>query len=246
MIDYRIYKFSKKELFFVLMRGLLLITVAGLLFYESMLGILLLTPYLLFYMKEQRKKSITKRKQRLTNGFLDGIRCIVAALEAGYSMENAVGEAVKDLKLMYDEDAEIVIEFISIQRQISNNIPVEVAFDQFAKRSDLPDIESFSEVFTTAKRTGGDIIKIIRMTSNTICEKIEVKREITTLISAKQFDVNILKCIPFGIIAYLWITSPGFLSPLYHNIFGNLIMSLLLIIYICICKFAEHITNIEI
>ena len=117
---------------------------------------------------------------------------------------------------------------------------------QFAMRSGIEDIESFSEVLYTAKRTGGDIVKIIRSTSNAISDKLEVKREIKTMITAKQFEVTILKIIPFGIIIYLWLGSPGFLDPLYHNLFGILFMTVILILYTVINKIANTITSIEV
>lgn len=244
--DYLVYKFSKKELMIVCAKGVLLCSIVGFIFYRSIYGILILLPYVYYYVKEQRTIKMILRKERLSIGFRDGIRCLLAALEAGYSLENAIGEAVADLKLMYDNDAEIVNEFTHIHRQIKNNITIEDAMAQFAMRSGIEDIESFSEVLYTAKRTGGDIVKIIRSTSNAISDKLEVKREIKTMITAKQFEVTILKIIPFGIIIYLWLGSPGFLDPLYHNLFGILFMTVILILYTVINKIANTITSIEV
>lgn len=246
ILNYSNYEFTKKELSIVVLKGVILCCIIGFIFYRSLFGIIILFPYVFFYVKEQRNKKMILRKQRLSIGFRDGIRCILAALEAGYSLENAIGEAINDLKLMYEDEAEIVREFLHIQRQIKNNITIEEAMEQFALRSGIEDIESFSEVLVTAKRTGGDIVKIIRSTSNAISDKLEVKREIITMITAKQFEVTILKVIPFGIIIYLWLGSPGFLDPLYHNIFGVIFMTTVLILYLFINKVANNITNIEI
>lgn len=244
--NYLIYQFTKKELFIVCAKGVLLCSVVGVVFYKSILGILIILPYVYFYVKEQRNAKMLLRKQRLSIGFRDGIRCLLAALEAGYSLENAVKEAISDLKLMHSNESEIVKEFIHIHRQIKNNITIEEAMAHFAIRSGVEDIESFSEVLFTAKRTGGDIIKIIRSTSNAISDKLEVKREIITMITAKQFEVTILKIIPFGIIIYLWLGSPGFLDPLYHNVFGVIFMTIILILYTIIQKIAKKITYIEV
>lgn len=246
VIDYSVYEFNKKELLLVVMKGLGIISVVGTLFYQSVYGIILLTPYMLYYVNSERKKKIILRKQILNIGFRDGIRCMLAALEAGYSLENSIGEAVDDLIHMYGTNAEIVLEFTLIQRQVKNSTPIEDALEQFALRTGLEDIESFSEVLKTAKRTGGDFIKIIRITSNAISDKLEVKREITTLITAKQFEVKILRCIPFGIISYLWLFSPGYLSPLYHNMFGVFFMTVMLFMYLLISRLAERITNIDV
>lgn len=244
--NYSDYEFTQKELLTVIAKGVILCCVVGFIFYRSLLGIIILLPYVYFYIKEQKNKYMILRKQRLNIGFRDGIRCILAALEAGYSLENAMGETITDLKLMYNDETEIIKEFLHIQRQVKNNVTIEEAMEQFALRSGIEDIESFAEVLLTAKRTGGDIVKVIRTTSNAISDKLEVKREIITMITAKQFEVTILKVIPFGIILYLWLGSPGFLDPLYHNLFGIVFMTIILVLYIFINKVANNITNIEI
>ena len=63
-------------------------------------------------------------------------------------------------------------------------------------------------------------------------EKSRVRKEIDVAISGKRFEQMIMSIVPGGIIFYMQITSDGFLDVLYHNIFGALVMSGCLIIYI--------------
>lgn len=230
----------------LIIKGIVRYSIAGIIFYRSILGIIILLPYVFFFIRQEKEKLYRQQKERLMLGFRDGIQCILAALEAGYSMENAIEEAIKDLSMMYQEESEIQKEFVFINRQVKNNIPIEKAMEQFAIRSNLEDIKNFAEIIKTAKRTGGDVIKIIRTTTRSMSDKLDVKREIQTLVTAKQFDLTILKGIPFGIILYLGIFSPGFLSPLYHNAFGIVFMSFVLVLYLSLCRLAEHIVKIEV
>lgn len=193
-----------------------------------------------------KKKRIMERKWELNLQFRDGITSISSALNAGYSIENAICEAKKDLLLMYDENTIIVKEFQYMIYQMNNNQTVEEILQDFAERSSVEDIHNFAEVFITAKRTGGDIIKIIRTTSNSISDKLEVKREILTLITAKKFESNIMNVIPLGIILYMWVCSPGFLDPLYGNILGIGIMSVALLLYGVAYVISQQIINIEV
>lgn len=231
-MDYSVYRLSKKENICYILQGLLIIIFFGILFYRSIFGILFLMPFLYFYRKYQIKNQLKKRKWKLNLEFKDGIQAISAALEAGYCAENAFEEAYKDLRQIYTEDAMIQKELSYIVNQLRMNITVENALSDFADRSDLEDIKSFAEVFSTAKRTGGDLINIIRVTSSMISEKIEVNREIITLISAKRLEANIMKVMPLFILIYLSISSPGFLEPLYHNLLGILTMSVFLLCYL--------------
>ncbi|WP_312101136.1 type II secretion system F family protein [Lachnoclostridium sp.] len=186
------------------------------------------------------------RKKKLSLEFLDGIHSLSVALEAGYSVENAFKAAIKDLGLMYSNEALIMKEFQCIVSQINHNIPIEVAIAEFANRSKLEDVECFSEVFKTAKRTGGDLVAIIKMTSKTIGEKVEVMREIETLITAKKMEANIMKLVPFGILGYMLLGSPQFLKPLYHNLLGSLFMTVLLGIYLVLTKLVDKIIAIRV
>lgn len=244
--DYNKYQFTKKENILCSLYGITIILVLSILFYRSIIGILLLSPILYFHRERVKQLNITKRKWKLNLEFKDGIAALSAALEAGYSTENAFDQAGKDLRLMYDEESMIIQEFSFILNQIRMNITAETALSEFAQRSNVDDIQSFSEVFATAKRTGGDLIAVIKTTKQIINDKIEVKGEIMTLISAKRLESNVMKVIPLFILCYLATTSPGFLEPLYHNVLGIMIMSILLIIYFIAFLIIDKIISIEV
>lgn len=205
-----------------------------------------MSPLIYFYIKSRRRSLIKERKWKLNLEFKDGILALSAALEAGYSAENAIEEARKDLTHIYLEGAMIMQEFTYMSNQLRMNVTVEKVLEDFAVRSQVEDILSFSEVFSTAKRTGGDLISVIKLTGNIINDKIEVKREIITLITAKRMEANLMKGIPLFILIYLSLSSPGFLDPLYHNAFGIIVMTVLLILYLAAYLVIEHIVAIEV
>ncbi len=186
-----------------------------------------------------------ERRWKLNLEFKDAILALSAALEAGYSPENALEEACKDLRQIYREDDMILQEFAYISNQLRMNITLERALEDFGERSGIEDIQSFSQVFATAKRTGGDLIRVIKTTVSIISDKIEVKRDIITLIAGKRLEANMMKVIPLLIIAYLTIFSPGFLDPLYNNTFGIMIMTLFLMIYLGAFFIIDRIVAIE-
>lgn len=245
-INYNEYEFTKKELLMNLLIGVFLTFFIGYLFYRSIFIIFFLIPFSLLYLKYKKSILIEERKWQLNLEFRDGILSILAALNAGYSIENAIKEALFDLKVLYGDSAYIVKEFEDMIFQIEMNRTIEEVLLDFANRSQLEDIYNFAEVFITAKRTGGDLIKIIRQTTKVIGDKIDVKREIKTLITAKQFETKIMNLIPLGIILYMWIFSPGFLDPLYHNFLGVMIMTISLIVYIIAFLLSKRITSIEV
>ncbi len=246
MTHYDSYHFTCKERLKYLLQGMLIIVILGYLFYQHLIGVLLLTPLLYFYYKIKRNNLMKERKWKLNLEFRDGIFAWSAALEAGYSAENAMEEARRDLLHIYRENAMIVQEFTYMVNQLRVNVTVEKVLEDFAVRSQVEDILSFSEVFTTAKRTGGDLINVIKLTGAIISDKVEVKREIITLITAKRVEANMMKGIPLFILLYLSLSSPGFLDPLYHNTFGVIVMTVLLLMYLAAFLVIERIIAIEV
>jgi tight adherence protein B len=228
------------------MEGLLIAGILGYLFYKSFLGILALCPFLFLYIKRKKATLLNDRKWKLNLEFRDGILAWSASLEAGYSAEHALEEAYRDLGRIYQDNAMIMQEFSYMINQLRMNISIEKALENLGSRSGIEDIQSFSEVFYTAKRTGGDIINIIKIAVDIISSKIEVKREIITLIAAKRFEANIMKVIPLLILIYLSMSSPGFLDPLYHNLFGILVMTIFLLLYLGAYLIIDKIIAIEV
>jgi tight adherence protein B len=243
--SYDIYRFSPVERIRYILEGLAAVSILGFLFYRSILGVVLLSPLIIIYVRKQKGRLKEKRKWQLNLEFRDGINSLSAALGAGYSAEQAFIEAVKDLKRMYPDGAMITNEFSFLVNQIQMNTTVEKALHDFGERSGVQDIISFAEVFTTAKRTGGDIIQIIKSTGSLISDRLEVKREIMTTIAAKKFEATIMKFVPLAILLYLTLSSPGFLNPLYHNIFGGFTMTILLLIYLFTYRVIDKIISIE-
>lgn len=244
--NYDIYRFSAQEMLWYFLEGLLKAAVFGYLFYKSIFGIIFLSPLIFLHCKKKKKELAQKRKWQLNLEFRDGINSLAAALGAGYSVENAFMEAVSDLKRMYPQGAMIIREFTYIANQIQMKITAEKALHDFGTRSRVEDIISFAEVFSTAKRTGGDIIQIIKTTAGMINDKLEVKREIMTVIAAKKFEATIMKFVPAGIVCYLSIFSPDLLRPLYHNLFGIIVMTALLAVYLFAIRLTDKIADIKV
>lgn len=244
--NYDTYKFTILENVRYTIEGLIITSILGYLFYKSIFAILVLSPLALVYRRRKKILLTEKRKWKLNQEFRDAIISISAALNSGYSVENAFYEGWKDLKLLYMDDSLIMQELSYIINQINLNVTVEKALSDFANRTGTEDISNFAEVFNTAKRTGGDLIKIIHTTTKSISEKIEVKRDIITLTTAKKYEADIMKGIPPAIIIYLNYSSPGYLNPFYNNILGIILMTILLITYLLAFKLADKILDINI
>ena len=129
--------------------------------------------------------------------------------------------------------------------ELQLNQPIEEVFYRFGQLTQVEDVMRFAQVLHIAKRTGGDLIAITRMTADRISEKMEVKREILVMIAGKQMEAQIMKLMPLAIILYFWVFSPGFLDPLYRRE-GRPVMAILLLVYLAAAYWIDRISRIEI
>lgn len=216
------------------------------LFFYSRIAFVVLLPGVFLFLRQQKKEGLKKQKREMQTQFMNGIQLMAASLQAGYSAENALKEAVRELKKIYREKSAVVQEFewIASQTEIGRNL--EELFLDFARRSGAEDIVSFAEVFLTAKRSGGDLLLIIRNTSSCIRQKQETMQEIETTLSGKMMEQNIMSLIPLLILAYVKLTSPEFLEGMYGNFTGALVMSICFAVYAGAYFWGKKIVQIEV
>lgn len=216
------------------------------LFYKSVVIVSIVAfIYGLYSIPIERKKRQSEWRWRINLEFKEVMLAVAASLNAGYSIENAFKESINDLNVLYGDDSKLAGEIENIISRVKLNQPIEQVLINFAEYTNVDDIYSFAEVFQIAKKTGGDLIDITRSTASRISSRIEVKREIKTLIAGKSMEGKIMNFIPLGIILYFWICSPGFLDCLYNGA-GRIVMTVLFIIYILAFKWNERIRDIEV
>lgn len=229
-----------------LLQGGGILCIISYLFYGNFYWAILFSPYLFWYIKSWETQIIKKKKEQFRLQFKEAIQSLSVALNVGYSVENALREADKDLSGLYKKEDVIRKEIAYMIRQLQMNIPIETAFWEFAARTGEEDVHTFVTVFCMAKRSGGDTLAMIRNVVRQMGDKIDVEREIETLLSAKKMEFRILTLVPMGMVAYLKFSFPELTSVLYGNTLGVIVMSVCLAIYVIAYVVGRRIVEIEV
>jgi tight adherence protein B len=245
-MDYSVYIMSARETFISALVAGAVLACLGIIFYKSWFMALLMAFFGVCYPTVRAKEMALKRKQQLHLQFKQALSSISSALGAGKSVEMAFREAVEDLKLLYhDPNTFIIKELELINRKIENGETVEAALLDFSRRAGSDDIRNFSDVFVTCKRTGGNLIHVIRRTVAIIHEKLEIEQEIAVMISQKKFEAQLLTLAPLFVVGLLTFTSPDYMAPLYQGI-GHLIMTCCLLVLLGCYKLIRRIMDIRV
>ncbi len=150
------------------------------------------------------------------------------------------------MAVFYGQESIISKELLSIKKGIRNNRTIEEMLVDLGNRSGVDDIRDFANILVIGKKSGGNIIEIMESSIVVIEEKVSVLQEIDTMISSRKFEQKFMSAIPFLIIFYIELTSRGFFIPLYESLFGRIIMSVCLIIYLYSIFLSNKIMNITV
>ena len=179
--------------------------------------------------------------------FKEMIHSIATALSAGYALENTFSVAREDLQRLYPAgDSYLIAECNYMIHNLEIHRTVEELLTEFGERSGIAEVKHFARVVAIAKRSGGNMIAIIKSSVKQISKTLEVKREIAIMIAAKALEQKIMTIMPFGIIAYLRVSNPGYLDVLYGNVLGVLIMSIALVVIGVSIYWAQKIMTIPV
>ena len=229
--DYRRYEFSQKEKIRYFLEGMLLNGVIGILFYNSFYAMVPGMVLVVFYQKEKKRVLVQKRMEQVRLELKEFLNTLIAALQTGRSMENAFVEAYRDLAGYVEADTVFLQEIKRICKGVEMGEALEKMLAAFAERSHMEELQYFSQVLSIGKRSGGNIISIMKNTIRMLQERMDAEKEITTAIAEKRMEFQIMTVIPMAIILYLRAGAGGLLDTLYGNVTGILVMTICLLIY---------------
>ena len=245
-MNYSVYKRTKLEWLKLIGIWFLISISLGMLFYKSIIGILIIIPFGIIFENVNRKKLIEKRKNELSTQFVEFLQVIMSSLKAGSSLERAIFSARERLYSLYDNNSMIIIEIISMERSLKMNIPIEEVLYDFGKRSGIEDINQFAEICRVSKRAGGNLIKVMDHTTKCIVDKSEMEREIKAFISGKKLESKCMTVILPAILLYMNISMSDMMDSLYRGMLGKIVMTGVLAGYsFCILWF-DKITDIKV
>ena len=137
--------------------------------------------------------------------------------------------ALDDMEHQYvDPDTLIIQELELIVSKLNLGANIEDLFLDLAKRSGIDDIRTFAHIFEISKRTGGNLMQIMRQSSNIITEKIETKQEMDTVLAEKKMEQKVMAVAPLALMVLLTQSTGDFMEPLFNTFGGRVVCTIAL------------------
>lgn len=153
---------------------------------------------------------IDKKRRKLNSQFRDMLEALTTSLGAGKTVVDSFRAVYEDLRVQYDENADILKELAIILSGMDNNVAIEDLLQDFGIRSGIEDIYSFANVFKICYRKGGNIKDTIRSTHTILSDKMEITEDIETIVTANKNEQNIMMVMPIALVGMIKMMSADF------------------------------------
>ncbi len=125
-------------------------------------------------------------------------------------------------------------------------VPMEQAFEGFAKRSGVSEAMQLSQLLMIAKRSGGDVAMLLRLSATQLKEISAVELEIETGITQLKLEQRIMTVMPAGMLIYVQVGMPDLIKPMYETQVGRIVMFGAFLLYIVAIAWGRRVSEITV
>ena len=183
---------------------------------------------------------ISRREAAFTNQLGDCLMMVANAMRAGFSFLQAMDLVAKEM------EPPISAEFKHVMRDINLGASVERALDDMDKRVSSPDFSLVVTAVLIQQQVGGDLAHILDTISDTIQDRIRMRREIHTLTSQGRMSGYVLGVLPFALGAFISVVNPGYIEPLFTERLGQIAIGIAVVMVIIGFIIIQRIVNIDV
>ena len=183
---------------------------------------------------------IDRRSTSFTNQLGDCLMMVANALRAGFSFLQAMEMISKEMEPPISE------EFQHVMRDIGLGATTERALDDMDKRMGSPDFSLVVTAVLIQQQVGGDLAQILDTISETIQDRIKMRREVKTLTTQGRMSGWILILTPIAFALFMTASNPNYLDPLLHNTIGQVILGITVTMEIIGAIIINRIVDIEV
>lgn len=147
-----------------------------------------------------------KRIKRLSAQLPDALDLMVRSLRAGHPMNAALSLVAKEMPDPIGSEIGIVVD------EMTYGLGFREALENLRMRIPAPDLHYFVVTINIQSGTGGNLAEVLENLSNVIRARYQMFAKIRALSAEGRISATILSCIPFLVLAAVWVTTPNYYS----------------------------------
>ncbi|WP_372698881.1 type II secretion system F family protein [Arthrobacter sp. JSM 101049] len=164
------------------------------------------------YLFVQRRAA--KRRQEFGDQLVDTLQLLSGSLRAGHSILRALDAAASESASPTAEEMRRAVTETNLGRDLLSSL------NDTATRMRSEDFTWIAQAVQINREVGGNLAEVLDQVNGTIRERNEIKGHIASLAAEGKFSAYILMAMPVGIIVMLMLISPGYMTPLFTQPLG--------------------------
>ncbi len=183
---------------------------------------------------------IDKRRKEFVNQLGDCLTTVANAMRAGFSFLQAMELVSKEMEPPVSE------EFARTIRDMNVGTRLEKALEDMDVRVGCSEFSLVVTAVLIQHQVGGNLAQILDSISNTINERIRMRREVLALTAQGRASGWVLAVLPLALAAILSILNPSYLTPLLEDQIGRVAIGVALVLELIGFFVIHRIVDIEV
>ena len=190
---------------------------------DNILGGLLLAVIALMVPPIILDRAVAGRQKKFHNQLLDVLVLIQGAVQAGYSLLQALDLAVNEVPAPASE------EFGRVLREIRLGLSLEAAMFNLAERMENDDLQIVVTAIIINAQVGGNLSTVLEAAINTIRDRMQLMGEIQTLTAYARYVGNFLSLLPFILGLIIFVITPSYFDTVSTSLLTQIIFVMALL-----------------
>ena len=163
-------------------------------------------------------RMIKRRQDKFLLEFVNAIDIIVRGIKSGLALPDCIQIIASELP------DPVGSEFAELIEQQKVGVPLPDAFARMYERMPLQEVNFFAIVIAIQKQIGGNLAEVLSNLAQVLRDRYRLHAKVQALSAEAKASAMILGALPPFVILAMYFTSPGYISALWHDHRGNIML----------------------
>jgi tight adherence protein B len=156
----------------------------------------------------------SRRQNAFADQLDDSLQLMASSLRAGHSIMRAMDAVSQEAASPTAEEFARLVNETRVGRDLTE------ALDEIAERTSSEDFAWVSQAIAIHREVGGNLAEVLDAVGHTIRERNAIRRQVKALSAEGKLSAIVLMALPFGILAFISMTNPGYLAGFTESLVG--------------------------
>jgi tight adherence protein B len=163
-------------------------------------------------------RMIKRRQAKFLLQFANSIDIIVRGIKSGLAFSDC-------MQIIARESPEPVrSEFADLVAQQKVGVPLSGAFERMFERMPLQEVNFFAIVIAIQNQIGGNLAEVLSNLAQVLRDRYRLEAKVRAFSAEAKASAIIIGALPPCVMLAVFFTSPGYISILWHDKLGNIML----------------------